>query len=216
MELKFVFLIILGVVSAVYLTLLFFKMSKLQGILKCCLIPLILAIYIFGAQKIYLPIVLALVFGWAGDIFLLKISNLKCFRFGLVSFLIGHICYIVAMYYYAKPFNYTILCISIIFTIALGIFLFRLVRPGKEMKIPVIAYETIIIIMTLFALQVFIVQGGSFGTLVLAGSLCFLVSDSLLAYNTFRKQAKLLYFSVMFTYIAAQLLIALGFSALGM
>jgi uncharacterized membrane protein YhhN len=216
MELKYVFLILLGVVSAVYLTLLFFKMSKLQGILKCCLMPLVLAIYFFGTQKIYLPIVLALVFGWAGDAFLIKISNLRCFRFGLASFLIGHVCYIAAMYGFAKPFNYTILCISIVFTIVLGIFLFRLVRPGKEMKIPVIAYETIIIIMTLFSLHVFIVQGGSFGTLVLAGSLCFLVSDSLLAYNTFRKQTNLIHFSVMLTYIAAQLLIALGFSMQGM
>jgi uncharacterized membrane protein YhhN len=215
MELKNIFLLLLGIVSAVYLTLLFFKTSKLQWILKCCLIPLVLAFYIFGAQKIYLPIVLALVFGWAGDVLLLKISNLRYFRLGLVSFLIGHIFYIAAMYSFARPFNLTVLCISMVFTVVFGIFLFRLVRPGNEMKTPVIAYETIIIIMTLFALQVFIVQGGSFGVLVLAGSLCFLISDSLLAYNTFRKQTKLLYFSVMLTYIAAQFLIALGFTMPG-
>jgi uncharacterized membrane protein YhhN len=108
-----------------------------------------------------------------------------------------------------------VLCISIVIAVVLGISLFKFIRPNKEMKTPVIAYETIIIIMTLFALQVFIVQGGFFGMFVLAGSLCFLVSDSLLAYNTFRKQTKLLYFSVMLTYIAAQLLIALGFNTPG-
>ena len=215
MELKLIFLVILAVVSAVYLILLFFKQEKLQGILKSCLMPLVLAVYIFGADRILLPVVLALIFGWAGDVFLLKISDLRCFRFGLASFLLGHICYIAAMYKFALPFNFTVLGISIVIAAVLGFFIFRFIRPNKEMKIPVIVYETIIIVMALSALQVFMVQGGAFGTLVLAGSLCFLASDSLLAYDTFQKNSTLGHFLVMLTYIAAQLLIALGFSAPG-
>jgi uncharacterized membrane protein YhhN len=98
------------------------------------------------------------------------------------------------------------------------------------MKIPVIFYETVIVAMAIFALQVFLVQGGlsgahggagtvppgtvPAGTLVLAGSLCFLTSDSILARFTFGSKPKYGDFLVMLTYLAAQFLITLGFCAL--
>ena len=215
MDLKLVFLVILGVVSVVYLVTLFFKYGLFQAILKCCLVPLVLAVYIFGAEKILLPIVLALVFGWAGDVLLLKGSVFRFFILGLVSFLIGHICYIIAMYEFARPFHITALVISIAVGACIGFLLFKIFRPTAEMKIPIIAYEITILTMAVFALQLFLAQGGFFGAFVLAGSVCFLLSDSTLAYDTFRKGPKYGSFIVMFTYIAAQLLIALGFCAVG-
>jgi uncharacterized membrane protein YhhN len=211
MEPKIVFLVILGVVSVVYLVTLFFKYGLFQAILKCCLVPLVLAVYIFGAEKILLPIVLALVFGWVGDVLLLKDSAFRFFILGLVSFLIVHICYIIAMYEFARPFHITVLVISIAVGACIGFLLFKIFRPTAEMKIPIIAYETTIIIMAIFALQLFLAQDFSFGVFVLAGSLCFLVSDSTLAYDTFRKKLKYGAFIIMLTYIAAQLLITLGF-----
>jgi len=209
MDLKLIFLVILGVVSIVYLITLFFKDSILQCILKGCLVPLILAVYLCGANTILLPIILALVFGWLGDIFLLKISNLLCFRLGLASFLLGHIFYIVMMITYAQPFNIIVLIISVLVAVCYGIFMFRMVKPTPDMKIPVIAYETILFTMAVFALQLFLSQGGKFGAFVFAGSIFFVASDSMLALATFRKKA--LNVPVMITYIAAQLLIVLGF-----
>jgi uncharacterized membrane protein YhhN len=213
MELKLIFLVILGVVSLVYLITLFFKESIFQFILKSCLLPLVLAVYIFGADKILLTIVLALVFAWLGDVLLIKISNPVFFRFGLASFLIGHIFYIITMFSYAQPFNIIVLIISVIAAVCYGIISFKMVQPSSDMKIPVIAYETIILIMAIFALQLFLAQGGLFGAFVFAGSLCFVASDTMLALVTFRK--KPLYVYVMITYIAAQLLITLGFCLLG-
>jgi uncharacterized membrane protein YhhN len=215
MDLKLIFLVILAAVSAVYLVSLFFKKGIVQAVLKCCLVPLILAIYIFGAENILAPIVLALVFGWLGDIFLLDISDPRRFKLGIAGFLLGHICYIIAMFNYARPFYTTVLVVSIAVVIVLGFSIVKIARPGKEMKIPVIAYAAIIMAMAIFAVQVFAVQGGAFGALVLAGSLCFVASDSTLAYVIFRKPSKLGDFFVMLTYIAAQLLITLGFSAPG-
>jgi len=215
MNLKLVFLVILGVVSAVYLVSLFYKQGVFQSVLKSCLVPLILAVYIFGADKIFLPVVLGLVFGWAGDVLLLKISSPRFFRLGLVSFLIGHIFYIIAMSAFARPFNIAALVISIAAAACIGFLLFRIIRPTVEMKIPVIAYEAILLSMAIFALQLFLAQGSSFGSLVLAGSVCFVISDSTLAYDTFRTGPKYGFFIVMITYIAAQLLIALGFCAAG-
>ena len=213
MELKLIFLVILGVVSLIYLITLFFKDSILQYILKGCLVPLILAVYFSGANIILLTIILALVFGWLGDIFLLKISNLLCFRLGLASFLLGHIFYIITMFNYAQPFHILILIISFLVAVCYGIVIFKFIQPTKEMKIPVIAYETILLTMAIFALQLFLAQGRKFGAFVFAGSIFFVASDSMLALATFRKKA--LNVPVMFTYIAAQLLIVLGFGMMG-
>ena len=209
MELKLIFLIILGAVSLVYLVTLFFKDSILQFILKGCLVPLILAVYLSRANTILLPIILALVFGWLGDVLLLKINNLLCFRLGLASFLLGHIFYIITMFNYAQPFNILFLIINVLIAVCYGIFIFRMVQPSPDMKIPVIAYETILLTMAIFALQLFLSQGGKLGAFVFAGSIFFVASDSMLALATFRKKA--LNVPVMFTYIAAQLLIVLGF-----
>jgi len=211
MDPKIIFLVILGIVSVVYLVTLFFKYGLFQAILKGCLVPLVLAVYIFGAEKILLPIVLALVFGWVGDVLLLKGSAFRFFIMGLVSFLIGHICYIIAMYEFARPFHITALVISIAVGACIGFLLFKILRPTAEMKIPIIAYEITIITMAIFALQLFLAQNFSFGFFVLGGSLCFLVSDSTLAFDSFRKKLKYGGFIIMLTYIAAQLLITLGF-----
>jgi len=215
MELKLVFLIILGVVSVVYLVLLFIKKGLFQAILKGCLMPLVLAVYIFGAEKILVTVILALVFGWLGDTFLLDISDPRRFKLGIASFLLGHVCYIISMFNYARPFNIPVVVISAAVAVCLGVIIFKIVRPGKEMKISVIAYEAIIMTMAIFAIQLFLSQGSSFGAFVLAGSLCFVASDSTLSYVIFRKSSKLGDFFVMLTYIAAQLLITLGFSTPG-
>jgi uncharacterized membrane protein YhhN len=213
MEPKIIFMVILGVVSLVYLTTLFFKKSVFQFILKGCLMPLVLAVYITGAKTILLTIILALVFAWLGDILLVKISNLLCFRLGLASFLIGHIFYIISMFKFVQQLNVLALIISVIAAAYFGIVIFKYIQPSNDMKIPVIAYETIILIMAIFALQLFLAKGGLFGSFVLAGSICFVASDTMLAIETFRK--KPLYVPVMITYIAAQLLITLGFCLVG-
>jgi len=208
MELKIIFFAALGVVSLVYLITLLFKESLLQFILKGCLLPLILAVYVSSANKILLPVVLALVLGWFGDVFLLRISNLLRFRLGLISFLIGHILYIITMFTYAQPLNIIIMIISFVIAGSYGFFVFNIIKPPKEMKIPVIIYETILLTMAVFALQFFLAHRAMYGAFVFIGSVCFVASDTMLTLLTFRKKS--LYLYVMITYIAAQLLITLG------
>jgi uncharacterized membrane protein YhhN len=213
MELKFIFLAILGVVSIVYLITLFFKEGLLQFILKGCLVPLVLAVYIFSANKVLVMIVIALVFGWIGDILLLKTSNILRFKLGLVSFLIGHVLYIVTLYKYAMPLHIVVLIISAVVAACYGIFIFKVIHSPHEMRIPVMAYEVILLTMAVFALQFFLAHWELLGALVFAGSICFVASDTMLTLLTFRKIN--LYVLVMITYIAAQLLIALGFGMMG-
>ena len=216
MDLQFVFLIVLGLVSLIYLITLFFKPTIVQYILKGCLIPLVFAVYLTGAKVILVPVILALVFAWAGDILLIKISNVLCFKLGLASFLIGHICYIIAMFGFNQGFNVPVLIISAVIAAVLGFLLYRIIKPTQEMRIPVIAYETIILIMALSAIQLFLRQQQQdllFGIFVLAGSISFVASDTSLAFVTFQK--KPFYVFCMTTYIAAQLLITLGFCRVG-
>jgi len=215
MELKYIFLIIFAAVSLVYLITLGFKPALFQFILKGCLMPLVLAVYITsaGTENIYWPVVFALVFAWIGDVLLVKITNILWFKLGLASFLIGHVFYCIAMYGYIVPFNITVLIISALAACFIGVLIFKIVKPGKQMRIPVIAYEIIILFMAIFALQLFLSQyitnGSLFGILVFAGSILFVASDFMLALRTFRRVK--IYFAVMITYISAQLLITHGF-----
>jgi len=211
---KTVFLCGLAVFWAVHLWSILARKEIVQAISKVCLLPLVFAVYITGTVQIFVPVILALFFGWLGDIFLIKIENLTFFRLGLASFLLGHILYIVAMLKCTDSINTTALIISIPVGIALGFFMFKLIRPSKEMIIPAIAYETVILIMVMSAIQLAIARGSPHGTLVLAGGICFLVSDAILAFITFRGKPWYGDFPVMLTYISAQLCIILGLSGL--
>jgi uncharacterized membrane protein YhhN len=210
---KIIFLCILAILSAAYLVSLFFERGKFQAIAKICLMPVIIAVYVTGTGQIFIPLVIALLLGWLGDILLLKIKEILFFRLGLASFLLGHLIYIFVMLYYAGKINVTLLVISLLVYAAAGVFIIRLIKPTKEMYLPVLIYETVILLMAVSAIQFFTVYGSPNGFLVLSGSVCFIVSDTLLAIYTFHSKPKIFYFFVMLTYIAAQLCIVLGLSA---
>jgi uncharacterized membrane protein YhhN len=209
-----IFLCILAVLSAAYLVSLFFERGRFQTTAKICLMPVIIAVYVTRTEQIFVPVVIALFFGWLGDILLLKIKNILFFRLGLASFLTGHLIYITVMLHFAGSVNVTLLVISLLVYAAAGVFIIRLIKPSKEMFVPVIIYETVILLMAVSAIQFFAVHGSPNGFFVLAGSVCFLVSDTLLAIHTFHSKPKMFYFLVMLTYIAAQLCIVLGLSGI--
>lgn len=117
------------------------------------------------------------------------------------------------MLYFAGKINVTLLVISLLAYAVAGVFIIRLIKPSKEMYLPVLIYETVILLMAVSAIQFFTVYGSPNGLLVLSGSVCFIVSDTLLAIYTFHSKPKIFYFFVMLTYIAAQLCIVLGLSA---
>jgi len=211
---KLIFLCILALLSAAYLVSLFFERGKFQTIAKICLMPIITAVYVTGTVQIFIPVIIALFFGWLGDILLLRIKETLFFRLGLASFLLGHLIYIFVMLYFTGTINAMLLAISILVYAAAGVFIIRLISPSKEMYVPVLIYETVILLMAVSAIQFFAVYGLPYGLFVLAGSICFPVSDTLLAIHTFRSKPKIFYFFVMLTYVAAQLCIVLGLSGI--
>jgi uncharacterized membrane protein YhhN len=197
-------------VGAAHLIFLSFEKEIPRNITKIFLLPLLAGAYVSGAKNIFVPVLLALVFGWGGDLFLLKISDAKFFRLGLGSFLAGHLCYIISFIFFTTAINGVALVISLIAASPLVFIVHSIIKPGKDMDLPVIVYEIIIILMSLSALQLMLSRRDGYGLLIFAGSLSFLLSDAVLSYITFRTKSKLASFFVMFSYIAAQAAIVLG------
>jgi len=212
-----VFLAIFAIVSVTHVVSIFLRKEKLRQISKIFIIPPLLAAYIASGagETLFFPIP-ALVFGWIGDMLLLRIVRKNWFKLGLVSFLLGHLCYIITFTRFLGFFgadgslNVTALLVSVPLALVLGIASFRFIKPSREMAFPVIIYTTFLLSINLLALQVLIFNPDSAGVLVFLGCLFFLVSDIILAYYTFRKLKLPGAALIMIFYITAQAGIILG------
>ncbi|MDR0494985.1 MAG: lysoplasmalogenase [Treponema sp.] len=204
----------LAAFSIVHFVSILARKEKFQAASKVTLLPLVLAVYLASTNHVLIPVLLALFFGWLGDIFLIKIEAPVFFKCGLASFLLGHIFYIVSMMHYTNGIHRIALVTGITLSICLGFLLYKVIRPGKEMIVPVIAYEIVILLMLNSAFQLFLANGSRYGALILAGGLCFVVSDFMLAFFTFRAKLRYGDLPVMLTYISAQLCIVLGLSGM--
>jgi len=209
-----------GVLNIIFIIL---QKETLRRVSKVLIIPLLLVVYITGVgNKFVLPI-FALVLGWIGDVLLIRIDKKICLNIGLASFLLGHLCYIISFLQILGFFGFenTIGKINIpaivIFmppAFVLGVVVFRLIKPLKELYAPVIIYMAFLEILTLFGFQVSLFNPGFAGLLILSGCLCFMISDTILAYYTFRKPKRSGSVFLMGYYILAQAEIILGIMTL--
>ncbi|WP_316767044.1 lysoplasmalogenase [Pedobacter frigiditerrae] len=156
-----------------------------------------------------------LFFGLVGDSFLMFLHiNSSFFMFGLIAFLIGHLCYISAFYLdykwnpsIEKRLNWIALVVFGIF--CLGFYLF--LRPYLgALKIPVMVYAFVISLMGIMSVN----RKGRVNTisfnLIFFGAIAFLISDSILAYNKFVNPFNGAGIAIMTTYMLAQYLITVG------
>jgi uncharacterized membrane protein YhhN len=175
-----------------------------QRITKVLLLPLLLAVYLRGTERIIITVIPALLFGWCGDILLIKSSDRRFFILGLVSFLLGHLCYIPAFLSVTGRFNLPVLIVSLAAAVPLAIAVHFLMRPDKTMTVPTVVYEVVIELMAIAALQLFLFRNDGTGVLIFTGSVLFMISDTILGCFTFRGNPRYGTFLVMLTYIAAQ------------
>ena len=142
----------------------------------------------------------ALFFGWLGDVLLLSPS---LFLGGLGAFLIGHLAYIVLMYpSMTGPWKGRVPIL--LFAFSMGMQLYKHVAP--QLVIPVLLYMAVICFMALVAFR----QGN---TWLVVGSLLFMFSDLVLAWNKFIDPLPLGGIVVMATYISAQFLLVKGWTS---
>jgi len=214
---KNIFFIFFIIVCVIHIILIIFQKEKPRKITKVFVIPLLLGFYVFGTGA-NVPVfpVLALVLGWMGDVLLIRIEKKFNFILGLCAFLLGHLFYILAFSQiigfsgFAGKIDYQAITIFIPQVLILGIVIFRLIKPEKEMFVPVILYMTVLVSMGLFGLQTYLLNPGFAGLLIISGCFNFMISDTILAYYTFRKEKVSGSVLIMFFYILAQAEIILG------
>lgn len=198
---------------------LFISISDLMAVafypsLRWCTKPLIMisliVYYYYASQridKLRLGFLIALVAAFIGDIFLL-FNGENYFIFGLASFLIMQMIYIIT--FYKDSFHFSNIRIFLA-AILLGIFGFymNILWPSlHEMSIPVTIYSLIIVMMSLSALfRPEYLKGYAW---VFIGSLLFIISDGFIAWNKFMTPVAYGGLIVMSTYILAQYLIVMG------
>ncbi len=183
------------------------------------LIMIWIAVYFLqNKQKTAFTVVvlIAFFFSWLGDNFLMFSGNNELFFFaGVGAFFFAQVTYIYIYSkfgeYGGKGFVQKNPWISIFFLAYISGML-MLLFPGMEgMMRPIIAvYALSLIAMSMMALN----RSGRVGDLsfklVFFGSLLFLLSDSMIAFNKFHSAIPLAGFLIMLTYIAAQYLIVQG------
>lgn len=151
-------------------------------------------------------IVLGLVFCLAGDVFLMLPSDQ--FLPALESFLMGQLCYIVA-FYSGVSFPRSI---ALILPLAVygALVLWVLWSFLDKLRIPVLGYVLAILIMAWQALERLVDTGECSALLAFLGAVLFVLSDTALGVNRFRRQFRSAQAVTLITYYLAQWGIALS------
>ncbi len=139
-------------------------------------------------------------FSVIGD-FLLE-SSPNMFMFGLIAFLIAHLFYIGAFY----RRNHSLKILPLILLSAYGAIVYYLLYPTLgNMAVPVLLYLVVILMMCWRA----IAQNNydEYAVYAAAGSLFFVISDSIIAFNKFYVEIPIARWMIMVTYWTAQGLI---------
>ena len=196
----------------------FFDIFEARMLIKP-LICIVLAGYLISKTRLYgnfsKLIFGGLLFSLVGDVALLFAGkNPIFFIAGLSTFLIAHIFYAAAFfrdYRYnpdaSKKYGHIMLIVMSVFTIG---FYFWIQTYLVDLKIPVMAYMLVISIMAIMAGYRYERVNLQSFQLILAGAICFVISDTLLAINKFVQPFVLSGVLIMATYMAAQFLITLG------
>ncbi|MDQ3800308.1 MAG: lysoplasmalogenase [Acidobacteriota bacterium] len=157
-----------------------------------------------GRKGFYCWAILAgFAFSLVGDTLLINPQN---FVFGLASFLVAHVCYIVAFF---KAGEGKFKPVSLV-AYPVGGAIFMLVSGGvpENLKIPVAVYSLAISTMLGAAINFYLTQKTPAARFALVGAAFFVLSDSLLAYNKFNGGFFLAAVLILSTYFFAQWLIA--------
>jgi uncharacterized membrane protein YhhN len=151
-------------------------------------------------------LLVALVFGLAGDVFLLEKSDSR-FRLGLAAFLVGHVAFVLSFVQLGldpQGWNYLSLlvlggCLLATRQVAASTYL----RGGLALAAPVAVYTVVIGAMVIYAFTTGV-------PLIAVGATVFALSDTVLARDRFVRPWDRAQLVVMVTYHVGQALIVAG------
>lgn len=161
-----------------------------------------------GGQRYRLGVLAGLVASLAGDVFLIPEG---LFVWGLVAFLVAHLCYLYAftdgVRLFARAWPPMVIA-------AVALLILQRLWPGvpTELRGPVIAYVALLASMTAQALARAGVRRDRSARFAAVGGVLFLGSDALLALDRFHAPLPWAGLWVLATYWSAQTLIALSLS----
>ncbi len=211
---KYLFLAVFLVSTAIHLYASLKKDTKLRNISKPFILLSLLGFYVTAARVISIAIILALIFSWIGDVLLIP-KGVKWFTAGGISFMISHAFFIVGYcrdIVFSKIPVFLIVLLSVFFAVTVS-FIFSKLKPHlpKVLFYPMFLYLLINGTMNCFAIFR-CVSVPSVATVITAvGAALFFVSDSSLFFVRFDKDSKLkTHFLVMLTYSIGEFLIVLG------
>ena len=211
---KYVFLAVFLVSTAVHLYASLRKDTRLRNMTKPFILLSLLGFYVLAARSVSAAVVLALLFSWLGDVLLIP-KGVKWFTAGGIAFMISH-AFFVAAYTKDVVFSripvFLIVLLAVFFAAAVA-FIFSKLKPHlpKALFYPMFLYLLINGTMNCFAIFR-CVSAPSAATLTTAiGAALFFVSDTALFFVRFKKDSRLkTHFLVMLTYSIGELLIVLG------
>lgn len=194
-----------------------YRIATIQILSKPSLMLILIAYFIQNSKKLN-PlknlIIAAIFFSWLGDVILLFEKDLPfLFVFGLLSFLLAHIFYVIYFWQIRKhncpePKIKPLILIGVFaYT---GIFYLFLFPFLSSLKIPVFIYCFIISLMLITSLHAFDLKKQAFGKICVSGTFLFVLSDSILAINRFVLPILFGKIFIMLAYSIGQLLIVEG------
>jgi len=179
------------------------KIKILIILSKITLAPLAFLFAILNSQfenKIDMLILLSFSFYLIGDILLLS-EKTKLFLSGLISFLFGHISFIILFLQFKQ--SSTIFPIFLILLIYPEIYMFKITQNGKTLKIPMRIYSILMAIFISFSAT-------TLNPFFVLATAIFTLSDSFIARNVCSEKQKFSDTYVMGTYTLALILLSIG------
>jgi uncharacterized membrane protein YhhN len=200
-------LLVFMVVSLLDITGILFKIPILIQLFKPFILLSLMALYAVSVSERNKTYILALLFSFMGDFFLIFEGELY-FIVGLVSFLIAHLFFIKIVFGRLQKSTISKILVSIFPFLTLFLFLiFFLKDTLNELLIPVIIYGFTISIFGVVAMLDYVNTKTTQSFLMFVGALIFISSDSILAINKFYNTTQIFGVLIMITYIIAQYLI---------
>ncbi len=130
------------------------------------------------------------------------------FIFGLISFLIAHLIYVTA--FLSDSHNSFSVLVAIPLVVYGALMLMLLWNKLEKLKVPVMVYVLALLLMAWLAISRYVTTSKGGSLLAAFGAILFVMSDSVLALNKFKKSFRIAQLLILTTYFAAQYLIALS------
>ncbi|MBR5382022.1 MAG: lysoplasmalogenase [Oscillospiraceae bacterium] len=211
---KYVFLAVFVLSTAVHLYASIRKDTKLRNITKPFILLSLLGFYVLAARSPAAAIILALLFSWIGDVLLIP-KGVKWFTLGGIAFMVSHAFFIAG---YCRDIDFSkidavlVVVLTLLFASAVA-FIFSRLKPHlpKALFYPMFLYLLLNGAMNCFAIFRLISLNSAAALTTAIGAVLFFVSDTSLFFVRFKKESRLkTHFLVMLTYSVGELLIVLG------